>query len=210
MEGDYSEQNEATPVNRMQRLRPDLQKKYFGTSSDAYVTYGVHGEGTCFFHSFLAATNAKGYLTLPDDEQKKLAYKYRCKLKKTYDKKMHDAYAKKSTSPRPFDEVVEDFCDKSAWADETMIRHAADMVGANIIFLDDSSGKIYCGVRGKEPAKQPTIVVRWVSKAHFEPIMRVVAKNPKKKLIAVRGVFEPFTDESDAKDIGHLMKQYAA
>lgn len=204
-----SVEKQATPLNRMRPLPTDVQSRYFGGNpDDTFVSYGVLGEGSCFFHSCLAAMNFRGYLTQPIDKQKELAYDFRCKLKKLYDKHTHAKHAKKSVSPRDFDTVVADFCDKSAWADETMIRHVAQLLGVNMIFLDDKIGTLYCGLKGDDPDAQPCIVVRWVSRSHFEPIMRIQDTDSKRG-IRVRGVFVPKTDKRDRDMLEYLMKEYA-
>ena len=198
----------ATPVNYLRMIPAEQQAKYFGDTGD-YASFGVFGEGTCFFHSVLAAMNYKDYLARSDKEKKELAYEFRCKLKKTYDSKAHKAHACSSVAPRKFDDVVADFCDKSAWADETMIRHMASLLGINMIFVDDESDAIYCGVRGKEPFKVTTIVVRWVSKSHFEPFFRKQAVDRKRRRTAIRGIFDPVNDAQDMAMVLHLMREYA-
>ena len=62
-----------------------------------------------------------------------------------------------------------------------MIKFASKLLGYNILFVDLSSEKMYCNVHSKdtmnsiedEPVNEPTIVVAWVSRSHFEPIVKI-------------------------------------
>lgn len=135
---------------------------------------GVHGDGSCFFHSLAATINYEGYIQKPRPQRQAIGHRFRCEFQNRMSESVWNHIA--TTTPhnikRSADEVQQDFCRPSVWAEETMIKYTAQHMELNIVFLDGDTGKFYCAVQG-EPETQDTVVMAWVNRAHFEPIMFV-------------------------------------
>ncbi len=95
-----------------------------------------------------------------------------------------------------------DFCKPNVWADEVMIKYACKLLGYNILFIDLSSEKMYCNVRSKQTfdamkndmaVNEPTILVAWVSRSHFEPIVKIMDADQGR----IRSMFNSALSEED-------------
>lgn len=138
------------------------------------VRLGVHGEGSCFFHSLAAAINYGGYRSKPLDERGELGRAFRCKFQNHMDRDLFHKIRDESPENMrlPFDAVHDNYCVPTEWAEETMIKYTSVHLHLNIIFIDTStsSGKFYCPVHGN-PVDQNTVVILWVDHSHFEPVL---------------------------------------
>lgn len=174
---------------------------------------GVQGDGSCFFHSVCALTNTDNYLFQPAAKQRDIAYAFRCAFTDRFTRREYDRQSALSAAPKAFHEERDSFCKPAVWADEVMIRHAASVLDINLIFLDLSSGRAYCGVHGQETltagtldkVKQPTGLIAWVERRHFEPIVRIDSAD--EGLITT--LFEPAADPADAELVEQIMGTYA-
>lgn len=185
--------------------------------SGRWARVGVIGEGSCFFHSICYVTNRDGYICKSEKDQMDIAANFRChSFKSKFTKHAYDEF--KKTTPgysKTYDELMDSFCDPSVWADEVMIKYACKLLGQNIIFLDLKSEKVQCNVHSKkslqavarnEIINEPTIIVAWVSRSHFEPI--VLIKNSKEGRI--RSVFNPAVSTEDAEIVEYIMTTMAS
>jgi hypothetical protein len=134
----------------------------------------VHGDGSCFFHSLAAAINFKGYVRKSPRKQQELGKDFRCRFKDHMRKDMWDKVFTETPHNKHinFREVKEKYCEPREWAEETMIKYTSEHTGLNILFIDGDTGKFYCAVQG-DPDTQDTVVMAWVSRSHFEPVMFV-------------------------------------
>lgn len=170
------------------------------------VRMGVHGEGTCFYHSVCAALNYKGYLTLPHAQRQKVGQQFRC------DFKQHMSKAKWATLQREFpqhmnrsfEEVEAAWCKPHEWAEEDTIKIVSKHLGLNIVFLDASKDKFYCHMQG-DPSSEDTVVIAWLNHSHFEPVLHVYERC--KDHIHLRGRFNP---DNEPRVVGGLKAAFDA
>jgi len=177
---------------------------------------GVQGDGSCFFHSVCALTNRSEYLFQSPARQREIAYEFRCAFSKRFTQREHRALSAKSRSSKSFSEEHDGFCSPEVWADEVMIRFAAGVLDMNLIFLDLRTGTAYCGVHGDSTldaavhgapsTNQPTGIIAWVDRRHFEPIVRI--DDASEGLITT--LFEPRKSSQDAALVTSIMETYAA
>lgn len=135
-----------------------------------WVRTGVHGDGSCFFHSLATALNAcqptdkacghrfrteelQGLLTR---EKWNLFWK-----KKGFEDSIPSFEKAKTTMPK--------ISGRGAWAYDALIVFCLEEAGYNYIFFDAREGNPFCGVFG-ELKEKPTIVILWVNASHFEPM----------------------------------------
>ena len=206
--------------NYLYELNPAAAKYWFdvdslqgGGSQPRLARYGVHGDGSCAYHSICTALNVDDYVHQNDDMQKQIAYKFRCSFadKLTQDALRAILKKTKSKSPIRLSEVQEALCDPKVWADETTIRFMAETLDMNLIFLDMMKNHVYCGVHHEDAVKNPeimpkTIIVCWVNHSHFEPLAQILSVGP--RTTEVRVVFDPSQNPTDANLIRALMKRY--
>jgi hypothetical protein len=181
-----------------------------------FARMGVLGDGSCFFHSVCALTNRDDYLYKTDKEQKEIALDFRCGFADKFDKEIHKKLSKKSkNTEKTYEEHSANFCSLKTWADEVMIRYASLALDFNLIFIDLSTGKAYCGVHGEKAEKQfhknkkitqKTGIIAWVGRKHFEPIIRL--DNPDTGEITT--IFEPKTSKEDQELINTIMDKYTS
>lgn len=169
---------------------------------------GVLGDGSCFFHSVCALKNIDNYLYVSFKKQKEIAYEFRCAFASNFTKEEYKKLSKISKHSEPYEVEHDGFCSPKVWADEVMIRHASKILNLNLIFLDLKNFKAYCGVHGNETfdamTSQPTALIAWVSRSHFEPIVRI--DDPEEGLITT--IFEPSKSKKDADLVETIMDKY--
>jgi hypothetical protein len=93
-----------------------------------------------------------------------------------------------------------------------MIKYAMKQLKLNIMFLDITGDNAYCGVHGHETIEnvikdkditQKMVLVAWVHKTHFEPIVRIDDVSEGK----ITGVFNPH-NKKDKAFIGDFVANY--
>lgn len=174
-----------------------------------FAVFGVEGYGTCFFHSLCYCINYKGFAKADKKTRREIADRLRCNLGDTriFTRDAYDKYRREAVSSvskgATYEKYVRKFCDKKAWADEIMIRHTADMFKLNIMFIQghDHQRTFFCGVEAERETR-PTLLVLWVNKQHFEPIVRYFPKS--KRVLGLLRRDRP--GDSDVLD--RLLKEY--
>ena len=86
-----------------------------------------------------------------------------------------------------------------------MIRYVSDVLKMNIVFIDTSTGKIYCGVRGK--MHEPLVIILWLNHSHFEPLVKLREYNKKEGSVGAQLVFD---SREDADVVNAIMNNYKA
>jgi hypothetical protein len=188
----------ATP-RTLALLPPEVQANFPPTVP--FVRYGTHGDGTCFFHSVCAARNEQGYLHTTAAEQKRIGRQYR----RDFTRHITDARWTEFAGRHGLDispaQIRRDFRNSRHWANQGMIQFVADVMKLNIMFVDTSTSKMYCGVHGG--ASEPLIMILWVKRMHFEPVGACRGVTPDKT--GVQFVFDP---RADADIVDQLMNKY--
>lgn len=197
-------------VQEVQLLPRELQARYFSSCPNLlFGHYGVHGDGTCFFHSLCAATNKRDYLHQSSEQQQQIGHKFRCAFTDHLTDERWDRFLKL----RGMDgggavsgaQARKQFCSSKTWADEVMIKYVSDVMKLNLIFIDTQTGQIYCGVRGK--TSEPLIIILWIDHSHFEPLFCIRDANLDEDKLAVQFEFDATTDENV---VNAIMQNYQA
>jgi hypothetical protein len=170
--------------------------------------YGVHGDGTCFFHSLAAALNFRNYVSLAPAKRQALGKSFRCGFRDEMSRGVWDKLMGQSPQNMKlsFQEVKSSFCKSRRWAEESMIKYVSTHLGFNIVFLDGETGMFYCAMKADNWRRLPTIIMMWVQHSHFEPVLFV--KKACKGHVHIRGRLLPGVPE-DAAVVNHLMKQFS-
>jgi hypothetical protein len=198
--------------NYLYELPESFGKFWFGIEKEDTVKIarmGVHGDGSCAYHSICAALNMEGYVKECDKRQKEIAYKFRCSFREglSVEKIRQLMQKSKSKSPIKLAAIEEALCNPKTWADETAIRIVGDSLGVNMIFVDTLRSKAYCGVHHEKALTHlvPTMVILWVGHSHFEPISLITRVG--KQVVDARILLDP-SNERDARFIRNLMERY--
>lgn len=179
-----------------------MQTKVFDAN---YHRYGVHDDGSCFFHTICAALNLSNYRTKDHQARMRIGRQFRRVIQREISQQDWDQVWKNRKVNRrgsnipSLTKIKEMLGNHKTWADVYMILYTMDKMNLNMLFFDASSDQVYCGVRGINSNKQDTVLVMWVNHAHFEPIFR------KDQVDRGRDVFVYPTSD---KDIQQLMKLY--
>ena len=170
---------------------------------------GVHGDGSCAYHSICAALNLEEYNSCTDKRQKEIAYGFRCSFRDglTQDKLRAILQKSKSKSPVKLEAVEQALCNPKTWADETALRIVGDSLGINMIFVDTMKNKVYCGVHHDKALTHlvPTMVILWIGHAHFEPLALII--KVREHVVDTKILLDP-KNERDARYIRALMARY--
>lgn len=197
--------------NHIYEFNPDVAEEYFGTDL-RFARYGVHGDGSCGYHSLCVALNLNDYVHKSEKEQKEIAYEFRCSFasKLNHEKLRAVVKKNKSKSPVRLEETQEALCNPKTWADETTLRFVSEALDVNLIFLDMLKNKVYCGMHHDDAfSKKPpsTIIVCWVNHSHFEPLAQILSVGP--RVSEVRVIFNPDDNDEDKILVKTLMERYA-
>lgn len=208
--GGHRNRIESLQVQEVQLLPRELQARYFASCPDLlFGHYGVHGDGTCFFHSLCAATNKRNYLHKPSAEQQQIGHKFRCAFTDHLTDERWDRFLKlrglDGGNAVNAKEVRKQFCSSKTWADEVMIKYVSDVMKLNLIFIDTQTGQIYCGVRGK--SNEPLIIILWIDHSHFEPLFCIRDANMDDNRLAVQFAFD---EKADENVVNAIMQNYQA
>lgn len=186
-----------------------LQTKLFGRDPRfLFARMGVHGDGTCFFHSLCAALNHKQYLSQPARVQQQLGHQYRSEFRDNVTPERWDKFVTKYgiQGGLTVDKVKRHFHDNKHWADETMIKFVSYVLKKNILFIDTTAQKLYCGVRGHKD--EPLVIILWLQHSHFEPMFRVVGLEG--KVLKSQFEFRLFNNPKDREVVDRIMSSYEA
>lgn len=186
-------------------LPEKLIQTYF-EGDHKYRRFGVHDDGSCFFHTICAACNIRGYRSKTREDKAKIGRQFRKKIRNKISKQNWDTIwsrrgVTKSGKRLPEIETIKDMLsDHKTWADVYIILYVMDKINLNMIFFDANSNSIYCGVRGLQSDHQNSVLVAWINKAHFEPIYRIGSNNDDKE--------DTFMYSSDDAFVRQLMQRY--
>jgi hypothetical protein len=187
-----------------------LEEKMFG-QDDRFLfgRLGVHGDGTCFFHSLCAALNEERYLYRDSPTQQDIGHRFRSKFTQNITPERWDTFKRenKVQNAVTIDKLVTQFHDDQHWADETMIKLVSDVLELNILFIDMDKSKMYCGVRGEKD--EPLIVILWVNHSHFEPMFRILDEDIQSHKLLTQFKFSLF-DKQDKEVVDIMMSNYNA
>lgn len=155
-----------------------------------YATVGMPQDGSCWYHTVAFLTNLHDYARLrtdgyalrhdaPEDAARAahaadaIVADFRCGLGASFSRAAYDHLTAEGLNPtaRPYDGVRASFCNTAWWADTPMIQHTVNALGINLLLLDDTDARWYCGVHGAGSARLGIVV--WVLRGHFQPVVRV-------------------------------------
>lgn len=158
-------------VKECELLSDELVSLYFPAFPGRvlFARYGVHGDGSCFFHSLCAAVDPT-YVQADASTQARMGHTYRKQFKKYLTDERWNQFVQrhKITTELTAGKVRSSFGDSTVWADEIMIRFVSSALKMNIVFIDTNNSAIYCGVHGRDD--EPLVVVMWIDRSHFEPL----------------------------------------
>ena len=158
-----------------------IHQNFFGPQ---YKRYGVHDDGSCFFHTVCCALNLSNCQAKTPAARQRIGHQFRRMVqRKLSEQSWDDIWTKRKLRDKNLlpkvSKVRGMLGNTKTWADVYMIFLTMDLYDLNIIFFDATSDQIYCGVRGLQPENQRTLLILWVNHAHFEPIVRVNPSNSK-------------------------------
>lgn len=216
-----------TAIGELRAVSPSMAAAWLGGAAAAtqWVRLGIHGDGSCLFHSFAAALNVDGYLGASPAARKEIAEHFRCALgaAAATPTMVREVRAETGSPTAQADGgggddappesgivalsasmsdataagvLAQQLCTPSAWASEPEIRVTARALGVNVVFVDtQTSGSTgaYCPLDHQaRGAAAPTVLVVWCNRRkHFEPLLRVAARDARGAVTAVQGALSP-------------------
>lgn len=196
------------PPGARSPLPAAVSSGYFDNSKQ-YHRYGVHDDGSCFFHTICAAKNIGGYRSKGLEERMRIGRQFRRHVRMKISQQNWDAIWKRRGVTKDgkrlpeVSTIKEMLGNHTTWADVYIILYVMDKMNLNMVFFDMSSDAIYCGVRGLATEKQSSMLVAWVNRAHFEPIFRASSAREQKQ-----GTVDLFLYPSSDPFVRSLMSRY--
>lgn len=203
------------------RTSVHFEKAFPSTESSKFGVLESHGDGSCFFHSVVAALTEHYDQMKPADQVRAGRTFRRAFLdlmnEQLYANAMHrirtDLALKGSESilngsQYSYNEFRKRMLNFRTWADATIISSVALLLQLNIVFFDGVGQKLYYGVdnfRRAREKKLPTILVEWQDRSHFNLIVRVT-QLPNNKTQVDRQFF--FDRDSDNAFLERLERMY--
>lgn len=161
-------------TGQLTALPEPLKSSFFG---DEFSRYGVHDDGSCFFHTVCTALNLSNCRNKSSEARQRIGHQFRRMIqKKVSNENWNDIWKKRQVHDQQLlpkvEKVRQMLGNTSTWADVYMIFVTMDLLDLNMVFFDANSDQIYCGVRGLDAANQRTVLILWINHSHFEPIVR--------------------------------------
>ena len=157
-------------------LPKSVKTKFFKPFAEVQ-RLGVHGDGSCFFHSVAACVDLDAYHTRSHADRQQIGLRLRKKIQSHLLDGGEDKWkafwrrrklSKMALARVPsFQEIVAQANDPSAWAATHLIMYAMQKLRLNHIFIDATTNQIYCGVVALEKKRRPLVMILWVDHAHF-------------------------------------------
>lgn len=149
-----------------------------GNENDAnFMCIDVDGGGSCFFHTIAALTNYQNWHEEADSERRgQIGLDFRTAMLARLEES--DAYAKvwrqrnvELSRVLPLQDALACVSQPRKWAHGPVIIAVVDMLGLNLLVVDQLKKSIFCGTH--RPSTKRVILMNWVDHRHFEPIVRV-------------------------------------
>ncbi len=161
-------------TGQLTELPKALQSAFFGPE---FSRYGVHDDGSCFFHTVCSALNLGNCRNKSAEARQRIGHQFRRSIQKQLsEENWHNIWKRRQVrDPQLLPKaakVRQMLGSTSTWADVYMIFVTMDLLDLNLVFFDATSDQIYCGVRGLDTQNQRTVLVLWINHSHFEPIVR--------------------------------------
>lgn len=216
-------------IGRIEELPKEISAKFKQLPKGwTLARMGTHGEGSCFFHSLAACINFRGFdkdgelLPYdPDDrrgymyqisnlsERQRMGQRFRCWFKKKITRKEYTMAQREAPEHmiKSYEELQSDTCDPSIWAENTMIKLAQRILKLNIMFIDSTTNDFFCGMHEDPSATTASIMILWLGKSHFEPIMALIHQDKRSDEVQVLTIF---TDKESKQLQDDIFRSYAA
>lgn len=183
---------ENLPMNALEDMPDRFRETYFPMLPKTWrvCRKGVHDDGSCWYHSLAIATNFQGAATKEKVEQVALGHKLRAMLRDTIpqDEKQWIAFweergVDQSHVPTA-KETRKKLSNPTVWADLWAAYYTFVQLKSNVLFYDAMAARFYCGVTvddrknalaagGLPSVDHGLIVICWIRRSHFEPIVLV-------------------------------------
>ena len=171
------------------RTSVHFEKVFPPTKNSKFGVLNSHGDGSCFFHSVVAALT-EHYDQMTKADQKRAGHRFRHAFldlmnEQLYTNAMHRIRLDLTQKGREnllngseysYNEFRERMLNFRTWADATIISSVSLLLQLNIVFFDSVGQKLYYGVDNFRRARKkglPTILVEWQGREHFNLIVRV-------------------------------------
>ena len=198
-------------TGQMAQLPEPLRSTFFGSE---FSRYGVHDDGSCFFHTVCSALNLANCRNKSAEARQRIGHQFRRSIQKQVsEENWHNIWKRRKVQDPDLlpkvDKVRQMLSNTSTWADVYMIFVTMDLLDLNLIFFDATSDQIYCGVRGLDTQNQRTVLVLWINHSHFEPIVRngtdfvYTSKDPFVEQLMTR--YHTDACPGDADNINHVL-----
>ena len=167
-------------VGVFEPLPANVTDKFFRPFSQTIGRYGVHGDGSCFFHSIACAIDADQYHQQSHADRQRIGLRLRKQIESHLEKGGEAKWkafwkrrklSKKALQRVPsYDTILSQVQNTSTWAATHLIMYAMQKLRLNHVFIDATTNRIYCGVVSMSKKHRPLVMILWVDHSHFEPI----------------------------------------
>ena len=174
------------PIDRMCNVRAEVLQMLSPSGKDKFVTAGILGYGSCFYHSILLCMNYREYMDSSRKQKSDQVEKLRAELSNTvhgnWDNFWDNTVKKELRYRIPSEKkAYDDIRNTKIWANiyhimffvNYFMRHVWSLK-TNVLFIDGASDppSFFCGTDNFKDTDY-TILIYWSNRSHFEPIGKV-------------------------------------
>ena len=167
-------------VGIYEKLPAKVEQKFFKPFPEIR-RLGVHGDGSCFFHSLAACINSENYHNHSHEDRKRIGLRLRKQIEshlvKGGENKWIDFWRRRQLSRKAlarvptYAAILKTVRNTASWAETHLIMYAMHKKKLNHVFIDATTNRIYCGVVSMDRKEYPLVMILWVNHSHFEPIV---------------------------------------
>lgn len=182
--------NTALDPGKVQVLSPEHFKGVLPVAEKGrqWVRIGVHGEGSCWYHSLMGTTDPGAYFSLSVPDRFSAGRSFRCGFQDRFTRKVYDCLSERHPHNVHFtyEKAKAAFCSPTVWAEPTAIKTSSDLLQFNACVLDLSTQKFNCTINGHDaPQKWPLVVIAWVNMEHFEPVAQLKVSSGAQNIVTM-------------------------
>jgi hypothetical protein len=153
---------------------------------------GAHDDGSCWYHSMVAALNYKHALSKSDSERIALGHELRFAIGRKVTRDVWDRFTTlfpehQRLSKATFESFKKDIMNPTVWANNAHLKLTNMVLNLSILLLNTRRQSFYCGFAGEEDLKDDVVIIVWVDKEHFEAIVQLTGAH--RDMLTTRGRF---------------------
>jgi len=198
------------------RLPARVERRFAPPALGRFFRYGTHADGSCFFHSIAAAMGER--VLIPDSHHKGSYREVSYHDASAPNRRAAGLNLRKRIQVHFMTMAPEQWLDfwkaripaykiahvpllaslrdqissSKAWVNVYSIVYIMVLLGVDFKFFDMDGNQLFCGVTNRTMENPPVILIMWVNRSHFEPLIQCHTHANGRRVL--NGVYQPDSD----------------